>query len=297
MGHLTSQVRVATFGGVSAFPVRVAERLGLTSGRGLTLETGTTPDSTSLRDDLLAGRIDIAHAAPDNAVAWADASGPASGPTTVAVWLAGSNGPISLVSRPAGPLASLRGARIGVDAPDSGFAPILVRLLGAAGLGPDDVDLVPLGATRRRYAALADGLVDASMLTLPWSALAVMAGCHRLADHASVAPCLLTSAAIVRRGWLGEHPAVAEGYRAALAGALSWLRDQGSRDAATAWLAEDLGLDEPVAREVLAVMDDPLLGWPAAVDLTRDALDDVIALRASAGRPPARDGASYLAGG
>jgi len=184
--HITDALRVATFGGISAFPIRVAERMGWPADDGLRLSTTNTTDSSALRDDLLAGRVEIAHAAPDNVFAWADTAGAGTEPTVVAVWLAGSNGPISLVSRSPGPIAALGGARIGVDAPTSGFAPILLRLLGTAGLTSQDVELVPLGATRGRSAALLEGRVDASMLTLPWSTLAVAAGCHLLGDHASV---------------------------------------------------------------------------------------------------------------
>lgn len=292
--HITDALRVATFGGVSAFPIRVAERMGWPADHGLRLSTTNTTDSSALRDDLLAGRVEIAHAAPDNVFAWADAAGAGTEPTVVVVWLAGSNGPISLVSRTPGPIAALSGARIGVDAPTSGFAPILFRLLARAGLTSQDAELVPLGATRGRYAALLEGRVDASMLTLPWSTLAVAAGCHLLGDHASVTPGLLTSAAIVRRDWLTDHAAVADRYRAMLARALTWLRDPGSRDTAVAWLADDLALDTVVASHVLAAMADPAVGWPTAIDLDPHALDTGHAARIAIGMTPTRAAAEYL---
>ncbi|MBX3031719.1 MAG: ABC transporter substrate-binding protein [Chloroflexi bacterium] len=312
MGHIADDVRVTTFGGVSAFPILVAERLGLADAHGLVLTTTRTTDSTALRDDLLAGRIDVAHAAPDNVFAWADAASAgaahaatgahtatgadaaADDATTVAAWLAGSNGPIALVARTASAIAELRGARIGVDAPTSGFAPILLRLLATADLTEADVELVALGATRGRFTALTDGRIDASMLTLPWSALATRDGRRVLADHALVAPGLLTSAAIVRRDRLAACGPVLERYREMLMEALAWLRDPASRETAADWLADDLDLERHTALDILDALADPSTGWPSSVDLDRRALDAAHALRASIGRAPARPAAAYL---
>ena len=58
----------------------------------------------------------IVHLAPDNVIAWSDDGG-----APVRAWLGGSAGPISLVTRSAGSVAELRGARIGVDSPQGGF--------------------------------------------------------------------------------------------------------------------------------------------------------------------------------
>lgn len=299
VGHIADDVRATTFGGVSAFPTLVAERLGLATAHGLVLDVSRTTDSTALRDDLLAGRIDVAHAAPDNVFAWAD---PAAGagapqadlPTVVAAWLAGSNGPITLVARAASRIGDLRGARIGVDAPTSGFAPILLRLLASDGLTEADVELVALGATRGRFAALLEGRIDASMLTLPWSTLARAAGHHIVADHALVAPGLLTSATIVRRDRLADRGPVLDRYRSMLAAAFAWLRDPASRDTAATWLADDLDLERHTALDILDAMSHPSTGWPASVDLDRDALDVAHSLRASIGRAPARPADAYL---
>jgi ABC-type nitrate/sulfonate/bicarbonate transport system substrate-binding protein len=188
----------------------------------------------------------------------------------------------------------LRGARIGVDSPTSGFAPILVRLLDAAGVADTDVELVALGATRGRYQALIEGRIDASMLTLPWSTLAVAAGGHVLGDHTSVAPGLLTSAAIARRRWLDDARETATSYRSMLGQAVAWLRDPASLPTAAAWLAEDLGAEPAIAREVLASMADPVTGWRSDVGLDAGSLDMAHELRASVGRPPGRVASEYL---
>lgn len=287
-------VRVGTFGGASAFPLVVAEQLGLFASVGLRVETERTTDSGALRRGLGDGRLQIAHLAPDNVLAWRDGTGGAE-PLAVSAWLSGSNGPIALVARGAATIEDLRGARIGVDAAGSGFAPILRRLLASAGVAEDEVELVELGATRGRAAALLDGRVAATMLTLPWISLATDAGGTVLADHRAVAPGLLTSCGASLDAWLdAEGRDLAPAYAGALDGAVAWLRGRETTDTAIGWLAEELGVAAPVAAATLAVMLDPATGWPRRSGITPGALDGVWRLREEAVGAPLGAPDAYL---
>lgn len=294
-GSGRTRVRVGTFGGASAFPVVVADRMGAFRRAGLVIERTITPDSRSLRDGLAEGTLEVVHAAPDNAIAWRDGTSGA-GAFDACVWLAGSNGPISLVARLDTAVAQLRGARLGVDSPHSGFAPILRRLLRRAGLEPGQVTLVEVGATRLRYGALVEGTVDASMLTLPWTRLAQERGACVLTDHRQVAPGLLTSAGIARGSWLSEPAtaAIAHAYRWALDTALAWLHDAIVRPDALEWLAEDLGVGAGTARATLDAMLDPATGWPRTTVLGPGALDEVHRVRSEAGTTPRLPADAYL---
>ena len=290
-GHL---VRVGTFGGASALPLLVAERLGLFASVGLRVETERTTDSGALRCGLAEGRLQILHLAPDNVLAWRDGTAGMEA-LAVSAWLSGSNGPIALVAQGVATIEDLRGARIGVDAAGSGFAPILRRLLASAGVAADEVTLLELGATRSRAAALLDGRVDATMLTLPWVSLATDAGATVLADHRAVAPGLLTSCGASLDGWLdGEGRDLAPAYAGALDGAIAWLRGRDVTDAATGWLAQELGVAAPVAAATLGVMLDPATGWPRRSGVTPGALDAVWRLRAEAVGEPRLAPDAYL---
>lgn len=287
-------VRVGTFGGASAFPLRVAALLGRFTDTGLDVELEQTTDSRALRAGLAEGRLHVVHLAPDNVIAWRDGSATLP-PIPVLAWLAGSNGPISLVARSARSVAELRGARIGVDAPGSGFAPILRRILAGGGLLEADVELAALGATWRRAEALRQGAIDATMLTLPWSRLAEEAGAVAIADHRSVASGLLTSCGASLDGWLAaDGGVVARAYAGAVDSAIAGLRDPASRSQATAWLAQDVGIGEPTADAVLDVMLDPAVGWPASSRPAPGALDAVWRLRAEAVGEPAAAADTYL---
>lgn len=287
-------VRAGTFGGASAFPLLVAERLGLFAIVGLRVEPERTTDSGALRTGLATGRLHIAHLAADNVLAWRDGS-PTTEPTPVSAWLGGSNGPIALVARRATSIAELRGGCIGVDATGSGFAPILRRLLATAGLTEQDVELTEMGATRRRADALRAGRIDATMLTQPWISLAEADGATILADHRAVAPGLLTSCAASLDAWLdADGREIAPAYAGALDGAVAWLRGRDGVATATPWLAEDLGVPLPIAAATLATMLEPGVGWPARPTIGSGALDAVWRLRAEAVAEPLRAPDAYL---
>lgn len=287
------RLTVGTFGGASAFPTLVADRIGACAARGIAVTMWRTPDADALRTGLDEGRLDLVHATPDNVVAWRD--GRAGGPgSRVAAVLAGGNGPISLVGRGMGAGMDLRGRRIGVDAPQSGFAPILRRVLAGWGLGETEVELIPLGATRIRFESLIAGGIDASMLTLPWSRLAEEAGCTVLTDHRSVAPDLLTSCTIARIDPMGPGEAAIAAYGDALEDALAWVAEPRNTTPATDWLAQDLMIDRASASSVLATMRDPVTGWPAPHSLDRSSLAATLVLRAEIGVPAREAPGAYV---
>lgn len=267
-------IAVVSFGGVSALPIRAAETQGAFKAAGVIVEHSIAPSSAEIRQRLLQGDAQVAHLAPDNVISWTDEG------TPIRAWLAGSNGPIALLGRGVQDAAGLRGKRVGVDSVHSGFVTILHGLLEPAGLGPGDVVMIPVGATRQRYAALLDGRIDATMLTLPWSRLAQRDGATELADHRHVSPGLLTSCAASLRPWLAAEPELTAAYATAWLAGLEWLRDGQNRDAASRLLAQDLGLEADLARDVLGAMDDPVVGWPSGIRLTASDLAASLTLRA-----------------
>lgn len=279
---------VGVFGGVSAFPLRLALERGIFVRHGLDVTVSLTPSSDALAASLLADDVQVVHAAPDNFVAWSDRTG-----EPVVAWIGGSNGPIALVARAGRELPGLRAARVGVDAPTSGFAPILRRILASGGVDVGAVELVELGATRNRVVALMDGSIDATMLSLPWSAMAVRDSAHVLADHTSVAPGLLTSAAGSRRAWLEANGPIADRYLAALVEALAILADPAERSANIAAMAADLGVDERLAGEILDLMLGPA-GWPRDGAVSVAGMGVVCELRAEVVSAPGGSPETYL---
>lgn len=267
-------IQVASFGGVSALPIRVAQSQGGFDRAGISVDERLTRSSQELREQLLDGTIAIAQLAPDNVVAWVDAGAP------LKAWLGGSNGPIALVGMDAGTIPELQSKRIGVDSPSSGFVTVLAGLLGAHGLTLADTELVPLGATRLRYRALLAGDVSATMLTQPWARLAARQGCRVLGDHRTVAPGLVTSCAVSMTRFLAEQPEAASAYAEALGWAVGWLRETANQPVAAELLATDLEIDRETARDVVVAMMDAEVGWPTSLALSERSLLPSLTLRA-----------------
>lgn len=283
------KLRVGTFGGVSALPLLVARQIGLFERAGLDVSLHVTTDSEHLRVNLQDGTLPIVHLAPDNVMAWSDVDA-----SPIRAWLAGSGGPISLLSRGVTEVLALRGRMIAVDSPRSGFAPILAQLLRAGGVEPGEVELVPLGATRLRFQALQAGDVAATMLTMPWSELAVAGGATLLGNHNSVAPGLLTSCAASLAGWLTTNASVANDYADAVDAAVAWLRNPANRDQGEHLLANDMNLGPAVTAGVLEVMLDERLGWPSSARLLGPELGVNWRLRADAVGEPGAPPAAYV---
>lgn len=284
-------VPVGTFGGASALPVLVAIEIGAFQRRGLVVQAVRAPGSSALRTGLADGTYLVVHAAPDNVIAWRDDTD-----LPVKAWIGGSNGPIALVASHARAVRDLRGARIAVDAPGSGFAPILRQILAGDGLAEADVLITSLGATRGRYEALRDGRVDATMLTLPWSTLAERDGATVLADHRAVAPDLLTSCGASLGPWLASADGGAQvaAYLGGYADAVAWLCDPANDAAAAAALALETGIEAGVARDVLAVMRDSAVGWPRGGMIRAAGMAAVATLRATVAGPPHEPVDAYL---
>lgn len=281
---------VCTFSGASSLPLLVAEEHGLFAAAGLDVTLVQTRSSEELMTGLVDGRFEVVHAAPDNFIAWRDRTG-----LPIVAWIGGASGPLALMARPGiGSVADLRGRTIAVDAKTSGFVSVLRKILREAGLTADDVRLEPLGATNLRADALREGRVDATMLTLPWSAVATRDGMVVLADGRAAAPRLQGGSGGSLAPWLVGHPDHADAYLRALVAAITWLQLPEQRDAARELVVRRYGLDAEVAEEVRAAFADPRGGWLPSALLDPEGMAAVCALRAENGTPAKEPSDAYL---
>ena len=183
---------------------------------------------------------------------------------------------LGLYGRPGHGADELRGARVGVDVPHSGFALALYALGDRLGVRRDEYELVSLGSTPQRLQALLAGECDATMLNAGNELLAEQAGCLRLAgvtDH--FAPYLGTVVAVVGEEHLDTarrlFGAVAETIAEILAGTL--------HDDARAAAARRLGLDDDLARRYVDRLRSPDEGLVSDGVVDRESLETLVSLR------------------
>lgn len=284
---VATTVRIGTFGGVSALPVLVAADRRLFGQLGIDAHLVRVASSGELRDGLLGGQLDIAHATVDDLIAWRDGSG-----ADVVGWLGGTSGPVALVANPPiTSVADLRGRAIGVDDPRTGFATILRGRLRDAGVPEGDVELVAIGATRLRLDALREGRIAATLLSLPFSLQARDSGARILDDGGADPPA---AAAISTRAWLEANASVAEDYYRAVLAALRFLMTARSGDEPVLTVARILGVEARHAAEICTRLFGSPPGWPTSARPDNAGFEAAWRLRAQTGDQPKASPDSYL---
>jgi ABC-type nitrate/sulfonate/bicarbonate transport system substrate-binding protein len=184
---VTRQLEVGAFS--PSVLLRVSRRLGLFDQRGLDVLEKPVPSSPAQCRALLDGDLDVALTSPDNVIAYRFVPDNPLGETAdVRIVAAIDRGlGLGVYGRPGvTSAADLKGANIGVDVPDSGFAFGLYALLTSLGLDRDDYRVVTLGSTPRRLEALLAGGCDATMLNAGNELRAEDAGSVRLAGLTEV---------------------------------------------------------------------------------------------------------------
>jgi hypothetical protein len=158
----------------------------------------------------------------------------------------------------------------------SGFALAMYALTESLGVQRGEYELLALGSTPRRLAALLAGDCDVTMLNAGNELVAEEAGCVRLASVADVCgPYLGTVTAVAGTSRIAEARALGT----ALAATIADLRSGAADDVAVARAAARLDVSPDVARRYVDRLRDDREGLlpDAAVDPA--ALETVAALR------------------
>ena len=280
-------LRLIAFAGGWNLPLWVAQRQGFFEQQGLSVQLSYTPTSGFLVDGLMAGRYDIGLASIDNLVAYQEGQGDRTfaDPDLVA-FMGVDNGFLSVVGAASlKTLGDLRGKRIAVDSPNNGFAFVLRELLQRNGIADADVTLVRGGATEIRFRDLIAGRFDATLLRTPFDIVAAERGFNVLATADTLGPYLGTCG-MARHSWARANEATLLGFLRAYRSSMLWLAEPDNRIVAEALLVANLrdmtpALAKPAAERLLAVRG----GLLRELEIDRDALRTVLALRAKFGTP------------
>ena len=243
---------------------------------------------------LLDGAIDAALTSPDNVLAYRFSPRNPLGTLLDARIVGGVDRGmgLALYGRPGLTSAEqLRGARVGVDVPTSGFALAMYALTASLGVGRDEYELVPLGATPRRRAALLAGDCDETMLNAGNELVAEQHGCTALARVRDVcSPYLGTVLAVTGEAAVAPGQALA----AALAGTIDDVLAGRVDDEAGREAARRRELPPELARRYVDRLRDPADGLVAGGAVDAEALRTVAALRRRYLPETAADGADVL---
>ncbi|MFG1479138.1 ABC transporter substrate-binding protein [Xanthobacter sp. V4C-4] len=224
-------VRPLTYGYISStayyWDVFAAIELGFAKEAGLDI-TATRIDSASQAiQTLVTGAVDIVSVPAELVIAAAEKGG-----DVKAIGTETRRTSFSLVAQ--GDIrgyADLKGKAIAVTQLNEAAATMVRQLLKKNGLEADDYQLVALGATPNRFAALQNGGVAAALLSQPIDFKAVADGKVKLGDTADAftGPYIVFAATGT---WLKSHPEEAARFLAAARRGAQWLYDHKNRQAA-----------------------------------------------------------------
>ena len=250
--------------------VRVARCTGLLAEAGVTVTESAVPSSPAQFRALLDGDLDAVLTSPDNVLAYRySPTNPLGRRLDVRIVSAVDRGMgLGLYART--DAASLRGARLGVDVATSGFALAMYALADSLGLRREDYELLTLGSTPRRLAALLAGECDATMLNAGNELLAEAAGLAPLARAGqTLAPYLGTVLAVIGDDRLEQARRLAR----VLVRTAGSIIDGGLDAEVVAQARIALGLSEELAGRYLARMREPSEG------LVPDGVPDIGSIR------------------
>ena len=129
--------------------------------------------------------------------------------------------------------SELKGKRVGVSGVKSMDGLWMRELLKRHGLDPDkDVQIVEIGGTSQRYAALKTGGVQAALLTQPADFQALREGFADLGKSSEIASDITWSAYTLRKDWAQANSDLLVRFLEVQRRAAKWLYDPANRDEA-----------------------------------------------------------------
>lgn len=282
-----TKLDVVLFPSAAAAAIYVGLDRGDYARAGLDVSITETPDSSFLISNLVNGRFQVAVALADNFIAYqqgqhATAHLPG---RDVSMIMGLTKSTATLVARPDfTTVESLRNRRLGVDAPGTGLAFVLYRMLENAGLSRDDYTVVRAGSTQERARALIRGEIDATMLTPEFARQAQADGMRTLAESNALVPSYMGATVAIERNWATQSGPTIEAFISATLAATRWLTRAENEPALTQLLSRHLQIPPEQLRQSLAeLIEGHSLIRDGRVDLS--GLEAVLALRARYGRP------------
>jgi ABC-type nitrate/sulfonate/bicarbonate transport system substrate-binding protein len=196
-------------------------------------------------------------------------------------------GILQLIARPEINTArQLVGRKLGVDDPASGFALVAHKILASMGLRRSDYETVSMGGQEFRAKALAEGAIDVSLSTPPFSLELVARGFNLLARARDHVPRYQASCAVATRRWASRNADALADYARAYRESLAWTLDAANREAAIRQLMCDFPLKRELAEATYAALVDRSDGLFPDAQIDVPGIQAVLQLRVEAGLLP-----------
>ena len=142
----------------------------------------------------------------------------------------------------------LRGATFGVINLTSGSTALLQKIMAAHGLRyPGDYDLLTVGGTPQRYAAVKKGAVAGAMVTIPTSYQAKEEGLNVVANIATYLPDYQFTTIAGNTNWMESHRDQTVRFLVAIIKAMRFLNDPKNKEASIKSMLKHFKISEKYA--------------------------------------------------
>jgi ABC-type nitrate/sulfonate/bicarbonate transport system substrate-binding protein len=248
-------IRMGVF--YQSLPMMVAQDLGYYEREGLEVDYQRVSSSIQQFEYLREDRYDFIQTSPDNVANYRLNEGNPLGGRIASMGFMGMDYGmnLTLVARPEidGP-DQLKGGTVSVDAPFSGFAYVLYKILRQAGLEREaDYEVVPTGGVADRYTALLAGEFDGTLLSGGFETRAVSQGYRIVGSVYDIASPYVGVMACGKDEWLERNTDDAIRFVRASHAATRWCFDPANRDDAVAMLTGLPNTDEVLAAQLYDV--------------------------------------------
>ncbi|WP_426441437.1 ABC transporter substrate-binding protein [Bradyrhizobium genosp. P] len=204
--------------------------------------------------------MDVAITAMDNVIAWNRRGG-----DFIIIGQIEQTTPLTLWGGPSvREISEVAGARLAVDAADSGFAIALRALLKRHRIPDQHCSWLPLGGVKQRSEALLAGRCDATLLGPPFDDLVLRAGCHALTDLQESWQQFPGQGIVARKTTIQDHAAALRKYLEIIGASLSWANEHKERAMNVLVEAQ---LPPTAAQAMLRTAARDLRPSPAGIDL------------------------------
>ena len=284
------RLKLILFRAAYNLPVTAGIARGVFARHGLELDILYTRGSKMVVDALSSGDRDLGVLSADDVVYEVETNA-----ADLFIFMGLHGGILQLIARPGLTAARLKGTRLGVDDPASGFALVAHKILERLGLKHSDYDTLAIGGHEPRAKALAEGKIDLTLSTPPFSLELIASGFTLLARAHDYFPRYQASCGVTTRRWAANNQESLRAYVRAYRESLDWTLDPSNRGALIDALASEFALKPELAAATFEALADRQDGLFADAHIDRPGIEAVLALRLDAGllKPPAPDPAKY----
>ncbi len=283
------KLNLICFPGAPNLPIFVGLKFGLFEAVGLDIQLEITPSSIYQIENLVKGNFHIAGTAFDNVAAYREGQGPIAfdEPPDLVAFMGATRIELSFVVSPdIGTYEDLKGCSIALDALATGFAFVLYDMMERAGLSIDDCNLVPVGATPKRWESVRSGEHVGTLTIEPFTSIAIANGFRVLQSSLNTMPNYQGGIFAANRAWAANNAEKIDSFIKGYLTSLEWTLDPNNYEEAKEILLKNMPAIKPgVADAVMQKLLNPATGLTPIGEMDIAGIDAVLGLRSRYAKP------------